>query len=65
MNELFENGCQKLGLSFLFTYGRSEPKQRRISVEKLKFSTFLITGLDLSSHLFCDCDSNPDKTFLF
>ena len=37
---------QKLGLPCLWTYGRFESKLIRISVEKLKFFTFLIKCLD-------------------
>ena len=48
MHKIFQNVFQKLGLSFLYTYGRFEPKLRRINVGKLKFSSFLIKRLDYS-----------------
>ena len=54
MHKIFKNFFQKLELSFLYTYGRLEPKQRRISESKLKFSTFLIKRLDFSTTLIVD-----------
>ena len=49
MYKIFQNVFQKLGLSFVYTYGSFEPKLGKISVEKLKFSTFLIKRLDFSA----------------
>ena len=51
MHKIFKNVFQKLGLSFLYTYtyGRFEPKLRRINVRKLKFSSLLIQRLDYIS----------------
>ena len=46
MHKIVQNVFQKLGLSFLNTYVRFEPKLRRINVRKLKFSSFLIKRLD-------------------
>ena len=48
MHKIFQNVFQKLRLSFVYTYGRFEPKLRRISEGKLKVSTFLIKRLDYS-----------------
>ena len=41
MHKIFQNVFQKLGLSFLYTYGRFEAKLRIINVRKLKCSSFL------------------------
>ena len=49
MHKIFQNVFQKLGLSFLYTFGRFEPKLRLINVRKLKFSSFLIKRLDFRS----------------
>ena len=49
MHKIFQNVFPKLGLSFLYTYGRFKPKLRGINVRKLKFSSFLIKRLDYKS----------------
>ena len=51
MHKIFKNVFQKLGLSFLYTYGRFEPKLRKINVRKLKFSSFYIKRLDYSAKI--------------
>ena len=49
MHKIFQNVFQKLGFSFLYTYGRFEPKLGIISVEELTFFSFLIKRLDYSA----------------
>ena len=44
MVKIFQNVSQKTGLSFVYTYGRFEPKLRRISVEN---SNFLLSLLNV------------------
>ena len=51
MHKIFQNIFKKLGLLFLYTHGRFQPKLRRINVRKLKFSSFLIKRLDFRSKI--------------
>ena len=55
MHRISYNVFQKLGLSFLYTYGRFEPKLRGITAWKLIFSSFLIKRLDFSDSIMQTC----------